>query len=235
MKNTFGLIGPLLLCSAQAQDGSFTEGLAALQLEHHDEAITAFTRTVAAEPDHLRAWYYRGLSRDAIGDHVGAMHDLDRAVALDPTDGNVLLRRAEVYLNAGRAREARADLSTVLQLFPEGPIAVHALFSLGRASLSLGEYANADSAYERLVALAPTDPKALCDRGIVRGHLGRHVEALADLDLAIDLDPSLERAYSARAVELIALERSAEACPDLQKAHELGDRSVEEMLLVYCE
>jgi tetratricopeptide (TPR) repeat protein len=235
MRSTLSLLGLLSACCAGAQDVSFNEGLVALQQERHGDAILAFTRTVASEPDHSRAWYYRGLCRDAIGDHMGAMHDLDRAVALDPNDGNVLLRRADVYLNAGRAREARADLEALLRLHPQGPIAVHALFSLGRADVSLGEYQRADMTYDRLVAMVPMDPKALCDRGIVRGHLGRHQEALSDLDRAIALEPSLERAYSARAVELIALERRNDACPDLLKAHQLGDRSVEEMILVYCE
>lgn len=217
------------------QDDAFNAGLLALQQERHTEAIDAFTRTVAARPDNARAWYYRGLSRDATGDHVGAMHDMDRAVALNPNDGNVLLRRADVYLNAGRAQEARADLEALLKLHPTGPIAQHALFSLGQAHVSLGDYERANATYDRLVTMAPHDARAICDRGIARAHLGLHAEAIADFTQAIAMDPTLDRAYSARAVELIAIERKAEACPDLVKARELGDTTMDEMILIYCE
>lgn len=231
------LLSLTLLSKVSAQEGedSFKDGLLALQQERHSSAISAFTQAVAARPDHARAWYYRGLSRDAMGDHVGAMHDLDRALALDPTDANVLLRRADVYLNAGRPREARADLEALLKLHPSGPIAQHALFSLGHAGVALNEFDQAFSAYDRLLTLTPDDPKALCDRGIARAHLGQHAAAIADLDRAIELDPTLEKAYTTRAVELIALDRKAEACPDLKKALDLGDTTVEEMLVIYCE
>ena len=224
---------PLLF--GQGTDTDFNAGLLALQQEQHKSAIDAFTRTVAAKPENARAWYYRGLSRDATGDHTGAMHDLDRALALEPNDANVLLRRADVYLNAGHPQEARADLVALLKLHPEGPIAEHALFSLGHAGIALGEYDKAYAAYDQLVALSPRDPKAICDRGIALAHMGRHQEALTDLSRAITYDPTLDRAYAARAVELIALDRKAEACPDLHKAKDLGDTTVDELLLIYCE
>jgi tetratricopeptide (TPR) repeat protein len=123
----------------------------------------------------------------------------------------------------------------VLQLHPDGPIAEHALFSFGQASMILGEYEKANGAYERLVAMVPNDARARCDRGIARAHLGHHDDAIADLSTAISMDPTLQRAYAARAVELITLDRKSEACPDLQKAKELGDTTVDEMLLVYCQ
>ena len=233
--------GPILLSltvlsTSSAQDNDhFNDGLLALQREQHAVAMDAFTQAVAARPDHARAWYYRGLSRDAMGDHVGAMHDMDRALALDPNDANVLLRRADVYLNAGRAREARADLEALLKLHPSGPIAEHALFSLGRAGVALGEFDRAFSAYDRLLALTPDDPMGLCDRGIARAHLGQHEAAIRDLTRAIALDPALDKAYTARAVELIGLGRKTEACADLKKALDLGDTTVEEMLVIYCE
>lgn len=225
---------PLALCAQQPSE-EFKDGLLALQQDHHKAAIDHFTRTVAATPDHARAWYYRGLCREQVGDHVGAMHDLDRALALDPSDANVLLRRADVYLNAGHAIEARADLDALLKLHASGPIAEHALFSLGQCGVALGEYDDAFAAYDRLVAIAPSNARAWCDRGIARAHLNDPQGAIADLSRAIAMDPSLDKAYVSRAVAYIALERDADACIDLRKARDLGDLTVEEMLAIYCD
>jgi tetratricopeptide (TPR) repeat protein len=222
------------LLHGQEAGGSFQDGLLALQQDRHQQAIDAFTLTVAAEPNHARAWYYRGLSREQLGDHVGAMHDLDRALVLDPSDANVLLRRADVYLAAGHPQEARADLHALLQRHPTGHIAVHALFSLGRCGVALGEYDAAFEAYDRSVSLAPHDARTWCDRGIARAHLGDHIAAIADLGHAIEMDPTLDKAYVSRAVELILLDRASEACADLQKAKALGDLTVDEMLAIYC-
>ena len=90
-----------------------------------------FTNAVADQPKHAKAWYYRGVSRDAIGDHTGAVHDLDRALLLDPNNANALLRRAEVHLRARKFKLASADIETLLSTHPSGPIAEHALFTKG--------------------------------------------------------------------------------------------------------
>lgn len=220
---------------AQVGDPDFNAGLVALHEEQHPTAIAAFSRSVQGDPGNARAWYYRGLSRDASGDHAGALGDLDHALLLEPGDANMLLRRADVLLSLDRPTDARRDLDLVLTRYPEGPIAIHALFSLGHAGVISGDHAQALAAYDRLIELAPNDARALCDRGIVLGHLQRHSDALNDLDRAIQLDASLQQAYVARALALIALDRKADACPDLVKAVDLGDPSVQELLLIYCD
>lgn len=220
---------------AQGADPDFNAGLVALHEEQHCTAIAAFSRSVQEDPGNARAWYYRGLSRDASGDHAGALSDLDRALLLDPGDANMLLRRADVLLNLDRPTEARRDLEQVLSRYPTGPIAIHALFSLGHAGVISGNHEEALAAYDRLLDLAPNDARAYCDRGIVLGHLQRHTDALTDLGRSIQLDASLQQAYVARALALIALDRKADACPDLVKAVELGDPSVQELLLIYCD
>ena len=91
----------------------------------------------------------------------------------------------------------------------------------------------ARNSYDRLLEMAPKDP------GLVRprhrpGHLGDHDGAIMDLTQAIALDPDLDKAYGSRAVESIHQDRTEEACTDLHKARELGDGSVDELLIIYC-
>ncbi|HOP43382.1 MAG: tetratricopeptide repeat protein [Flavobacteriales bacterium] len=230
-------LSALAICSlafGQQADRSFREGLLSLRNEDHRTAIAHFTNAVADQPKHAKAWYYRGVSRVVIGDHTGAVHDLDRALLLDPSDANALLRRAEVYLKANRYADARRDLDQLLQQHPWGPIAEHGLFTQGQVGIAEGDYEAARNSYDRLLEMAPKDPKAWYDRGIARGHLGDHDGAIMDLTQAIALDPDLDKAYGSRAVELIHQDRTEEACTDLHKARELGDGSVDELLIIYC-
>jgi len=213
----------------------FLEGLLALKSERNKEAINAFTRALVAKPDNQKAWYYRGVCNAATGDEVAALHDLERAIELDPHDSNALIRRAEVNANAQHFNEATNDLNAVLLDHPNGPIAQHALMSLGRISVQREEYPSAVKAYDRLIAIAPDDARAWYDRGIARAHIDDHIGAYADLSHAIALDQRLEKAYSARAIESVHLDRKGDACPDLMKAKELGDDSVDDLRAIYCE
>ena len=89
--------------------------------------------------------------------------------------------------------------------------------------------------YERLVRIAPHNALAWCDRGIARNQLHDDDGAIADLEKAIELDPTLDQAYVHLAVVLFRQDRKQEGCYALHQAHDLGDRTVEELMLVHCD
>ncbi|MBK8339478.1 MAG: tetratricopeptide repeat protein [Flavobacteriales bacterium] len=226
-------LAPALLL-AQAEADPFVDGLAAIRQEQHQHAVTIFTGVIAQKPDQARAWYYRGISRDALGDAVGALHDLDRALLLTPKDHNIRLKRAEAYIHAGRYEEAEADLVVIIGEEPDHAIGTHARFDLGQVHMALGNYETALAVYTELVERSPQEAKAYCNRGIVQSKLGAQEAAVADLSKALLLDPDLVMAYGSRAIALIALDRRDEACQDLVQARERGDASMDETMVVYC-
>jgi tetratricopeptide (TPR) repeat protein len=214
---------------------AFTSGILALKNERPREALDLFTRELAARPQNGKAWYYRAVCHASIDDHSAALNDLDRALELLPNDANVLLRRSEARLALGEPQRAIADLNTVLSRHTEGPIAVHAMMSLGEAYMRLGDHRSAVTVYDRNVAAAPNDARSWFNRGIAHAHNDAHQEAYADFSRAIALDGWMFRAYSARAIELVHLDRKTEACVDLMRAKELGDQAVDDLLAIYCE
>jgi tetratricopeptide (TPR) repeat protein len=74
-----------------------------------------------------------------------------------------------------------------------------------------------------------------CDRGIVHNALRADDKAITDLERALELDPTLDQAYVSLANVYFRQGRRQEGCYALQQAHDLGDRSVEHMLLVNCD
>ncbi len=220
---------------AVAQDDAMLAGLTALRMEDHREAEAAFTRAVGKTPDDVRTWYYRGVNRLAAGDAQGALSDLDRVIELAPTDAHGLLKRSEAHAMLGGTAAARRDLATLLEDQGTGPAAEQALQALGGYALAEGDVRGAYGYFDRLVGIAPFNAQALAERGATLAAMGRDVEALEDLELAVDRDPSLAQAHAQMAVVLITMGRKQEACFALHTAHSLGERSVEEMLLVHCD
>ena len=69
----------------------------------------------AGDPENF---YYRGLVHGALGNHVSAIEDYSRAIALKPGYLAALYARALAALGAGNAKMARADALKVLELDP---------------------------------------------------------------------------------------------------------------------
>jgi tetratricopeptide (TPR) repeat protein len=213
----------------------FQEGLATLRAERFEDAMAAMTKELAAHPNNGKAWYYRGVVQRSLGQYQSALQDLDRAHALMPNDPHTLLRRSEVLSDLGRYDEAKEDLDRVLEGATATPVLVHALLSLGQVCLAQDDLPAARQAYDRLIMQVPGDARAWCGRGVAKSQQGEHDAAITDLSQAILLDPALVKAYPARAIAYVHTDQRPEACADLLKARALGDDSVAEMVLIYCE
>lgn len=223
-----------LLATAQGGD-EMLAGLSALKKADHPRAEVAFTRVVNERPDQAKAWYYRAVNRMGMGDMVGAKSDLDQLLGLAPDDLHGRLRRAEVSMAQGANTAARADLEHILAHQQRGPLVEHALLQLGHMAMAEGDAATATGNYDCLVEIAPYNAMGHCDRGIALATQFKDAEAIASLQRATDLDPTLQQAYTHSAIVLLRMGRRIEACEALHSARDLGDTSVDEMMLVYCE
>jgi len=210
-------------------------GMSALRKDDHPAAESAFSRAVVSEPDNAKTWYYRGVNRLSSGDAQGAVNDLDQALTLSPDDVHSLLRRAEARTQLGAGQMATNDLNRVIELRPTGPATEHALLQLGNFAMVKNDLVAAKGFYDRLVNIAPHNAFGWCDRGIVLGAMHMDDQALIDLDKAIEIDPTLDQAHVNKAIVLFRMDRRQEACAALHQAYNMGDRSVEELMLIYCE
>jgi regulator of sirC expression with transglutaminase-like and TPR domain len=72
------------------------------------------------------------------------------------------------------------------------------LLNLKRIYLAREDYPRALAAVERLLLVAPDDPRELRDRGFLQAYLGRPVAAVADLEAYLSLAPSAPDADTVR-------------------------------------
>jgi tetratricopeptide (TPR) repeat protein len=83
--------------------------------------------------------------------------------------------------------------------------------NLAGAHLATGDLEGALGAADRAVALAPGIAQAQGTRGLVLSRLGRHAEALAALELAVETDPTRSTLQADLARAYLEAERPREA------------------------
>ena len=76
----------------------FYIGLAQYQLKHFDQAISAFKQCIALSRDHDQAFYYRGLSLEALGQDKGAKESFQEAQLLRAMKGNYPAKEDQIDL-----------------------------------------------------------------------------------------------------------------------------------------
>jgi tetratricopeptide (TPR) repeat protein len=107
----------------------------------------------------------------------------------------MLIKRAQCLLALGCLVESREAAAAALQNAPPDPVLFDAIGSLfSRAE----DQRRALAAYDRAVTLAPNNPHFIFNRATVYRFLGQLVEAEADYDRVIALNPADYEAYTNR-------------------------------------
>lgn len=130
--------------------------------------------------------------------------------------------RGKALLDAGRLREAAADLSRAIALYPD-----HADFynDRGLAWSRLGRRADAIADHDRAIELDPRDDNSYNNRGTIYLDAGDGSKALADFARAVSLSPRSDKAYNNRAAAYLLIKDYPRALEDTQRALELNPRS----------
>jgi arylsulfatase A-like enzyme/Flp pilus assembly protein TadD len=195
-----------------------------------DEAIAALQSVIARRPDTADAYLSLAYAYWDSGQPQPAIAVLEQGLKAGAPDRDIRIRLglylAESHSDAGRAITLLEGLSTE---------DVEALNGLGVAYGDAGRAADAARAFQRILALDPTNGLAWqnlaaialqqgLDAGVDAARHAKLEEAEADARKAIDADPALPDAYTTLGVVLSMTGRKTEAIDAWRKAVDL-DRS----------
>ncbi len=154
------------------QDG---DTLATVQARR-GRALAAAEKAVALAPELSDALSTRGFLRGAIqGDWAGARADLDRAIALNPSDADARRRYGILLKDLGRMDEGLAQLRKAVEIDPLG----HSWNTLGVLEQFAGNLDAAAAAFRRWSQVAPDSVDARLNLARNEVLASRPKEALA--------------------------------------------------------
>jgi serine/threonine-protein kinase len=128
----------------------------------------------------------RGMHAMLSGDRPAAEVAYREALLLDPRSWQALLWLADLLVTSQRAAEAQPLLDTALKIYPNERL-FHDV--LGTLQHSQGNYAAAETAFRRSLALKPTGSLAYTNLSDALARQGRPEEALAVLQQGLLLRP----------------------------------------------
>ena len=187
------------LCSAQVQplpEDPFQRGLRALQQDHVQEALDAFTAAEAREPEDARVHNFRGIALMSLGRVDEAAHEYRRATELDGSMEAAFRNLGYLEWNSHHIPEARSDLQKALKLSPSDNFAAYYL-----SRLEVDDQ-HPEAAIPLFKSLAtPANPWAQFDLALATLDAGRYEDAI---DMARKITATAT-AYRASAQSIIGI------------------------------
>ena len=150
-----------------------------------DLAEAVWTQLIEALPDEPAVWSNRGNVRVSQNKIEAAIHDYDRAAALDPLQPDAYLNRGAAYEAVGDWQAAIDDYNRVLKLSPNDPAAYN---NRGNAKGGQGDWPAALEDYERSITIQPSFSLGYANYGIALFEVG-------DSEKSLQVLKSLARKY----------------------------------------
>lgn len=160
------------------------EGYLHQQHNRPDQAIDAYRRAIAGDPDDLSSWNNLGNVLARTGDHDGAISAFERAITIAPADVPIYLNLAEVLREADRSEARIRALEDAKRLAPADP---RVLLELGMAYARVERMDEALACLRQAVAGADGFSEAHIELGLILESLNLVDELSALID---SLDPA---------------------------------------------
>ncbi|GEM_PF-2000528 len=186
--------------------------------------------------------FVRAIAQEELRDEPRALEDYTHAVRFSPRFLPVYRNRAVLLQRTGKLDEAIRDSDAEIELDPNSASAYSVRgdgrrlrgerwMREGRAAEAKGEWTQAETDFNRSIALDPQDAGVLNQRGMLYRLLGKLEEAIADYTRAIDLPKPKASYYFNRANARVdrydrfpQREDAESALKDFAKAIELDPR-----------
>jgi Flp pilus assembly protein TadD len=225
-------------------EDSFQRGLAALRLDHLQEAVDAFTAAEKANPRDPRVHNFLGIALMSTGNTNGAAAEYLRATQLNGEFEDAFRNLGYLEWVTHNYAQARSHLEQALHLAPKDRFAVYYLARVemddhqaGRSVTrfeSLGDPLDIALAYlyagryqdsARIARSIPPSADASTILGVAEAKSGNEKAAVAALQKAAELNPGREEHWLNLACELMGATRYKEARASVESGLQANPKS----------
>lgn len=191
------------------------KGYSLTELGKYVEAVVAYDRAIALQPDDAWAWARKGRTLRLLGRLPGALEAYDEALRLHPAYAWAWKGKGIVLEKLGRYEEALDSHRAAAQIDPDD---VWNWYNQAESLQALGRMDEALQALERGLALDPQHANSWGRLGQMQRTLGHHQAAVEAYRKATEIDLAYGWAHNGCGLALRALGRPAEALLSFKRA-----------------
>ena len=168
------------------------KGLALDNLKQYEQAIKAYDKAIALEPNNVWSWNNRGDAYTKLGRVEAAVNDLQQAIKLNPQQSHIAGNNlGKLYFQQRNYQDAITAYQNALKINNQY---LPAMVGLGNAYKSVQDYNNALAAYDRAIAVHPDAYEAWYGKALVAESLARNSQAREAYQQALDIKPDWQAA-----------------------------------------
>jgi tetratricopeptide (TPR) repeat protein len=163
-----------------------------LKIGDYQQAALDAEKALRIEPGHPKALFLHGVACGKLSRYDEAAADFDRLLQLEPEHAPAHNQRGLIHAAQEKYAEAVAAYTEARRLQPEFD---PALFNRGTAYGAWGRPEDALADFTEFLRRRPDHAPGYHHRGLVHLEKGEYDQAIADFSRAIELDPTLHKAY----------------------------------------
>ena len=193
----------------------YNRGNTLYDLKRYKEAIAAYGKAIAIQPEYTEAWHGQGDTLYKLKRYKEALDAYEKAIQIQPDYLEAWKSRAFVLENLQRYEEAIDSFDRALKVKHDNPEVWN---GRGDALNHLQRYTEAIESYDKAVQFQPNYYQAWNSRGWTLHNLGRYEDAIASFDKAVEFKMDYDQAWYNRGNALINLQRHSQAIESYDKA-----------------
>lgn len=180
------------------------------RMQDYKSAMQDYDAAIAANPNNAKAFYERSRVKSLLGNNKGAIADAQKASDIYGEQGNKQgQEQAQNMANTLSGKNVRSTKNDSI---------AQALLHEGTNAYNNGNYQDALTKFNEVIARQPNVPELYYNRAITNAALGKTDAALKDYRSAIAKNPNMPDSYIGAAGILMQNNKNDEANDYLQKA-----------------
>lgn len=198
----------------------------------HSAALRELNMAIQDNPNHPKAYYYRGQIYIDLGKFNDAKKDFLKVTSVLEDDHRVWNFLGAAQTHEGDNEAAVESYNKAIALDPGNALYY---FNRGSSLAQLGKLQEAIDDFDKAIELGFSTSGIYNNRANARYMMGDYQGAIADFTRSMDIDPNSMAPYANRGIAYIYMGDTLRACADWQRALEMGHPLVKDYMQRYCQ
>ncbi|NCU03183.1 MAG: tetratricopeptide repeat protein [Chitinophagaceae bacterium] len=166
-----------------------------MDIENYGKAINYFNRAILKDSNHSEAYHRRGFAYEKMKDYESAMLDYNKALIKDNRSCEAYLRRADLLARYEYYSYALTDYNNSFRFAKNDTLKEIIYINRAQTKRMLKDIPGAVQDYKDAIAINPKCIAAMTNLGAVLPDIGESKQAIAYLEMALQIDSTFDAVF----------------------------------------